>query len=86
MFGWTGRTITVDLGDRSIFESKTDVKTAKEYLGGRGMGVKILSDMVAPTIDPLSPENPLILTTGPLTGTPAPMSGRHSITTKSPLH
>ncbi len=85
MFGWTGRTITVDMGNRSIFESKTDVKTAKEYLGGRGMGVKILSDMVAPTIDPLSPENPLILTTGPLTGTPAPMSGRHSITTKSPL-
>ncbi|MDF1532998.1 MAG: aldehyde ferredoxin oxidoreductase family protein, partial [Methanosarcinaceae archaeon] len=85
MFGWTGRTITVNLGDRSIFESKTDVKTAKEYLGGRGMGVKILSDMVTPTIDPLSPENPLILTTGPLTGTPAPMSGRHSITTKSPL-
>ena len=85
MFGWTGRTITVDLGNRSIFESKTDVKTAKEYLGGRGMGVKILSDMVEPTIDPLSPENPLILTTGPLTGTTAPMSGRHSITTKSPL-
>ncbi|MGP8320338.1 MAG: aldehyde ferredoxin oxidoreductase family protein [Methanosarcinaceae archaeon] len=85
MFGWTGRTITVDLGNRSILESKTDLKTAKEYIGGRGMGVKILYDMAAPTIDPLSPENPLILTTGPLTGTPAPMSGRHSITTKSPL-
>ncbi|MBW6470112.1 MAG: aldehyde ferredoxin oxidoreductase family protein [Methanosarcinaceae archaeon] len=85
MFGWTGRMITVDLSNRSIFESKTDVKTAKEYLGGRGMGVKILSDMVTPTIDPLGPENPLILTTGPLTGTPAPMSGRHSITTRSPL-
>ncbi len=85
MFGWTGRTITVDLGNRSILESKTDIKTAKEYIGGRGMGVKILYDMAAPTIDPLSPENPLILTTGPLTGTPAPMSGRHSITTKSPL-
>ena len=85
MFGWTGRTITVDLANRSILESKTDAKTAKEYLGGRGMGGRILSDMVAPTIDPLSPENPLILTTGPLTGTPAPMSGRHSITTRSPL-
>ena len=85
MFGWTGRTITVDLSSNLIIESRTSKDIARDFLGGRGMGVKLLHDMIPPAIDPLSPENPLILTTGPLTGTPAPMSGRHSITTKSPL-
>jgi aldehyde:ferredoxin oxidoreductase len=85
MFGWTGRTITVDLSNNSITESGTSKDIARDFLGGRGMGVKLLYDRVPSAIDPLSPDNFLILTTGPLTGTPAPMSGRHSITTKSPL-
>jgi len=85
MFGWTGKTITVDLSTNSITGSGTGKNIARDFLGARGMGVKLLYDMVPPTIDPLSPGNPLILATGPLTGTPAPMSGRHSMITKSPL-
>ncbi|MBN1134531.1 MAG: aldehyde ferredoxin oxidoreductase family protein [Methanosarcinaceae archaeon] len=85
MFGWAGRTITLDLNNNSIIESRTSKDIAKDFLGGRGMGVKLLYDRVQPAIDPLSPDNCLIITIGPLTGTPVPMSGRHSIITKSPL-
>jgi len=38
------------------------------YIGGRGLGVKIYYDLMNPDIDPFSPENLLIFTTGPLTG------------------
>jgi aldehyde:ferredoxin oxidoreductase len=85
MFGWTGRTIIVDLTSHSITESRTGAKQAKEYLGGRGLGIKLMHEFADPMVDPLSPDNPLIFATGPLTGTSAPMSGHYSLITKSPL-
>jgi aldehyde:ferredoxin oxidoreductase len=57
----------------------------KGYLGGMGYGTKILVDEVPPQTDALAPENKLILTVGPLTGTMAPMQPQSCIVTKSPL-
>ena len=57
----------------------------RPYLGGMGYGTKILADEVPPQTDPLAPENKLILTVGPLTGTMAPMHPQSCIVTKSPL-
>ncbi|RKX77285.1 MAG: aldehyde ferredoxin oxidoreductase [Spirochaetes bacterium] len=57
----------------------------KEYVGGMGYGTKMLVDEVNPGIDPLSPENKIVLTIGPLTGTSAPMFPQSCIVTKSPL-
>ncbi len=85
MFGWTGRTIIVNLSSHSITESRTGVRQAREYLGGRGFGIKLMHEFADPGVDPLSPENPLVFATGPLTGTEAPMSGHYSLITKSPL-
>lgn len=85
MFGWTGRTIIVDLTSNSITESRTGTKQAREYLGGRGFGIKLMQELAYPTVDPLSPENLLVFATGPLTGTTVPMSGHYSLITKSPL-
>jgi aldehyde:ferredoxin oxidoreductase len=85
MFGWTGRTIIVDLSSHSITESRTGAKQAREYLGGRGLGIKLMSELANPTVDPLSSDNILVFATGPLTGTTVPMSGHYSIITKSPL-
>jgi aldehyde:ferredoxin oxidoreductase len=48
-------------------------KQLERYLGGMGYGTKILVDEVPPATDPLAPENKLVLTVGPLTGTLAPM-------------
>ncbi len=55
-----------------------------KYLGGRGLGVKILYDRLKPGIDPLSPENLLIFAVGPSTATTVPTSGRFAVITKSP--
>lgn len=85
MFGWTGRTITVDLGSNSVMESRTKKKHAEQFIGGRGLACRLVADLTGPHTEPLSPENPLILCTGPLTGTAAPMSGHFTITARSPL-
>jgi len=85
MYGWTGKTVIIDLTDHKIKETKSDIDELHTYIGGRGLGVKLYSDRVKPDIEPLSPENILIFTTGPLTGTAAPLSGRHVMVSKSPL-
>ncbi len=55
------------------------------FLGGRGLGVKLVYDAVTPEIAPLSPDNLLVFAIGPLTATIAPTAGRTAIITKSPL-
>ncbi|MDL5502307.1 MAG: aldehyde ferredoxin oxidoreductase N-terminal domain-containing protein, partial [Candidatus Methanoperedens sp.] len=85
MHGWTGKTLIIDLTDGKIIENNSDPDELRSYIGGRGLGVKLYYDSVTPDIDPLSPENILIFTTGPLTGTRAPLSGRHVMVSKSPL-
>ena len=55
----------------------------KDYIGGRGVGTRILYDEAGPNVDPRGPENRLIFSLGPLTGTPIG-AGRMSVTTKSP--
>jgi len=84
MAGWTGKIVYINLSSGSINVIETDEKLILRYLGGRGLGVKLLSDLSKPDIDPLSPENPLIFTSGQLTGL-APMSSGVVITSKSPL-
>ncbi|MCK5201592.1 MAG: aldehyde ferredoxin oxidoreductase family protein, partial [Spirochaetales bacterium] len=55
------------------------------YLGSRGYAAKILYDNVGVDVEPLSPENYLIFSTGPFTGSPWPTSARYTVTAKSPL-
>lgn len=86
MFGYAGRILRINLstGKTSIESLKEEM--AKSYIGGIGLGIRLLIDNSKPGIDPLSPENPLILTTGPLSGTIAPTGGNgHAFVAKSPL-
>ncbi len=85
MHGWTGKNVTIDLSDNKITETESDTSSLHAFIGGRGLGVKLYYDAIDPNIDPLSPENIIIFATGPLTGTAAPMSGRHEMISKSPL-
>ena len=75
--------------DLSSGASKTEPlkeEYAKKYIGGIGLGMRLLIDNSKPSVDALSPENPLILTTGPLSGTMAPTGGNgHAFVSKSPL-
>lgn len=86
-YGWTGKVLDVDLTAGTVEVKALDEACPdyKDYLGGRGLGVRILYDAVGPDTDPLGPENVLIFATGPLTGTNVPSSGRYCIITKSPL-
>jgi len=76
--------IRIDLSNRKATPWSVP-EQLKDYLGGMGYGTKILVDEVPPATDPLAPENKLILTVGPLTGTMAPMQPQSCLVTKSPL-
>ena len=75
----------INLSTGEIKVEKLDLELAHKFIGGRGLGTKILYDEGVATVDPLSPENKLIYITGPMTGAAAPSTGRYMVVTKSPL-
>jgi aldehyde:ferredoxin oxidoreductase len=77
--------LTVDLSKGIMEETDVAPKLLEEYLGGRGLGARLLYDLVPAGVDPLGPDNVMIFAVGPLTATKTPTAGRSSITTKSPL-
>ncbi|MEM2946792.1 MAG: aldehyde ferredoxin oxidoreductase family protein [Candidatus Bathyarchaeia archaeon] len=85
MYGWNGKILRVNLSKRKVDVEEYDVNFALKYIGGRGFAAKILFDELKPGIDPLSPENKLVVAAGPLTGLPGPSLGKLVIAAKSPL-
>ena len=85
MYGYQGKILRVDLSNGIIKVEPLDEKIAKKFIGGRGLATKLFVDEVSPLVDALSPENKLLIATGPLTGTPTPTGGRYMVVTKSPL-
>ena len=84
-YGYMGSYVRVDLTEGNItFQTFSDEELRK-YIGGTGLGTKILYDETDITTDPLGPENVLTFNTGPLVGTKAPNFGRYHVVTKSPL-
>lgn len=83
--GYTGKMLIIDLRKHKTSVKKTNLKDANLFIGAKGLGAKYLIDNLIKGTDPLSPENILIFTTGPLTGTRAQTSGRGTVVTKSPL-
>lgn len=75
----------INLSTGEIKVEALDLDLAHKFIGGRGLGTKILYDEGCATVDPLSPENKLIYITGPMTGSASPSSGRYMVVTKSPL-
>jgi aldehyde:ferredoxin oxidoreductase len=84
MDGYAGRLLRVDLSSGKTWVESLDEARARRYLGGRGLGARILMDEVPEGCDSLGPENRLIFAMGPLAGTFAPGSGRYTIVAKSP--
>jgi aldehyde:ferredoxin oxidoreductase len=80
-----GTVLDIDLSERRHKSYQLDQEISSGYVGGSGIAAKILADSTDGNTEPLSPENVLIFSTGPLTGTPVPSSGRHAIVSKSPL-
>ncbi|NJE25386.1 aldehyde ferredoxin oxidoreductase [Thermococcus sp. MV5] len=85
MYGNWGKYIRVNLSTGEIKVETWDEEIAKKWLGSRGLGIYLLLKEMDPTVDPLSPDNKLIIAAGPLSGTSAPTGGRYNVITKSPL-
>jgi len=85
MHGWRGKILRVDLTKGRVQEENLEPRVARDYIGGRGLGVYFLNREMDPRCDPLSPENLIVMATGPLTGTGAPTSARYMVMTKGPL-
>ncbi|MFX0125754.1 MAG: aldehyde ferredoxin oxidoreductase family protein [Candidatus Hodarchaeota archaeon] len=82
--GYMGKYLDVDLSTGKITDSALDMHLAERFIGGKGLGAKILYDSLKPSIEPLSSNNILLFMTGPLSGTSVQTSGRWCIVTKSP--
>jgi len=83
--GYAGKYLYVNLTTGQIEPREYHAELAEQYLGGNGLGTRLLWEQVGPEVDPLSPENLLIFATGPLCGTLMPNGGRVEVIAKSPL-
>jgi aldehyde:ferredoxin oxidoreductase len=85
MFGWTGTYLRVNLTTGAIRTENADPAVLAEFIGARGLATRIFCDEVDPNVEAFSPDNKLIFSPGPFTGTFAPSGGRYHVVTKSPL-
>ena len=85
LYGYTGRLLRVDLTEGKVSTEKVAPELLRKFLGGVGYGAKLYYDEIPAGADSLSPQNKLIFTTGPLTGTKSPGAGFAEACFKSPL-
>jgi len=83
--GYAGKLGFVDLTTGEVKIEKLDEDLARDFIGGQGIGARILFERQKKGVDPLGPESYLGFTTGPLTGTKVPTGGRYMAVCKSPL-
>ncbi len=83
-YGETGVNLEIDLSRGNIEKVETDPRSTELFLGGQGTAAKILWDRVPPDVEPFSPKNLLIFSTGLLHGTPVPGANRVAVNTFSP--
>ena len=85
MHGYAGRILHVDLTTGETHTEKLTTEYAKKYIGGIGLGMRLWLDNSQPNLDPLTPQNPLVLALGPISGTMFPTGGNgHAFVAKSP--
>lgn len=84
-YGYAGRILWINLTSKTFKVLDLDAGLARDYIGARGFGAKILWDHLKPGIDPYDPENKLVISLGPLAGTSAQSASRSFIAFKSPL-
>ena len=83
--GYMGKLLLVDLARGVCKEETLSEELCRDFMGGYGIGARILYERMKPRVDSLGPDNMLGFMTGPLTGTPTMCSGRYVVVGKSPL-
>ena len=76
--------LKIDLTTRTIESFTIPVEFERDYLGGSALAARLLFDSLTRELDPLSPESPLLILNGPLSGTAGPTVGRFVVCGKSP--
>ena len=84
MLGYQNNVLRVNLTDKKASTEPLRMDFAEKYIGSKGLAIRYMYEELKPGIDALGEENKLFLTTGPLTGTPVPCSGKLSVAAKSP--
>jgi len=85
LYGYAGKILHVDLATGRTRTEPLNEDYAKKYIGGIGLGMRLWLDNSKAGVDPFSPENPLVLATGPTSGTIWPTGGNgHAFVAKSP--
>jgi aldehyde:ferredoxin oxidoreductase len=85
LYGYAGKVLYVDLSTGKTWVEPLNQEYAKKYVGGIGLGMRLYFDNSKAGIDPLSPDNPLVLSLGPISGTVFPTAGNgHAFVSKSP--
>ena len=83
--GYMGKILWVNLSNSEIREESLGEEVCRDFIGGYGLGARMLFTHQRGGVDPLGPENILGFVTGPVTGTRVPFCGRFTVVTKSPL-
>jgi len=85
-FGYTGKVLYIDLGSGSIEEEDLEEELLRTFIGGYGVNNKLIFDLVAPNVEPLSPRNSIVIGAGAFTGLPVPGASKVFVTTKFPIN
>ena len=85
LFGYAGKILTVNLDTGKTQTQPLNMDVARKYIGGIGLGMHLWLENTKKGVDPLSPENALVLALGPISGTMFPTAGNgHAFISKSP--
>lgn len=80
-----GNILRINLTTHKIEKIREKEEIFRDYIGGSGYGAYLICQNSTDLPDPLDPKSPLLFMTGPITGTPVPTSGRHTVIARSPL-
>jgi len=83
--GYMGKFLEIDLSSGQVRDYEVSDELREKYLGSKGLAARILYDATEKGVDPLGPDNVLIVNTGPLVASGAPCTSRFNVSTKSPL-
>ncbi|MBE6045710.1 MAG: aldehyde ferredoxin oxidoreductase [Clostridiales bacterium] len=84
MSAYQNKVLRINLAEEDATIEPLRMDFADKYVGSKGLAIRYMYEDMKPGIDPLGPENNLYFTTGPMTATPIPCSGKLSVAAKSP--
>ena len=81
-YGYKGHILFVDLTVGKTWKETLGRELCENFIGGEGINIRLMLDILKPGTDPFSPENPIVIGVGPLVGTLAPGTSMTQVATK----